>query len=151
MEYLDGTETLIKVDLTRLRHTCLSGHRFRTVPLDKMPTTRESWRNLRESDSQWAEAAVPPAANDRGYSVNVTPDPDSSWLEMVVLAPPEPVDGNSVRLRVRITAQVHGEERYAFFPLQISTAPDINGRIHHLWESTAIGREAPEFPDSQMA
>ena len=93
---------------------------------------------------------MPPPANI-GHSVNVTPNPDSAWLEMVVLAHHEPVAVNSVRLRVRITAQVHGEERYAFFPLQISTAPDINGRIHHLWESTAIGREDPEFPDSQMA
>ena len=83
-----------------------------------------------------------------GDTLNVTPDPDSSWLEMVVLAPTEPVDGNSVRLRVRIAAQVRGEERYTYFPLQISTALDTNGRIHHLWEFAPIGREAPKFPDS---
>ena len=96
---------------------------------------------------QWEEAVAPPPANI-GHSLNGTPDPDSSWLEMVVLLLPETGLANSVRLRVRITAQVCGEERYVYFPLQISTAPDLNGRIHHLWESAAIGHEDPKFPDS---
>ena len=83
-----------------------------------------------------------------GDTLNGTPDPDIAWLDMVVLAPLESAVGDSVQLRVRITAQVRGEERYAYFPLQIATAPDTNGRIHHLWESAAIGREDPKLPHS---
>ena len=149
MEYLDGTEALIKVDLTsRIPPTERTAFQD-GVPLDNAYDQR-IMEKLKESDSQWAEAAVPPPAKI-GDTLNVTPDPDSSWLDMVVLAPPDPVDGNSVRLRVRITAQVRGEERYDYFPLQISTGPDINGRVNHLWESAAIGREAPKFPDPFMA
>ena len=149
LEYLDGTEALIKVDLAR-RATPVERIAFRDgVPLDNAYDQR-IMEKLKESDSQWAEAAVPPAAMI-GDTLDVTPDPDIAWLEMVVLAPPEPVDGNSVRLRVRIAAQVRGEERYDYFPLQISTGPDINGRVHRLWEFAAIGREAPKFPDPFMA
>ena len=148
LEYMDGTETIIKVDLTS-RVPPAEGTPFQNGASPQDACVLRTMEELRES-GQWEEAVVPPPANI-GHSVNVTPNPDSAWLEMVVLAHHEPVAVNSVRLRVRITAQVHGEERYAFFPLQISTAPDSNGRIHHLWESTAIGREAPEFPDSQMA
>ena len=90
---------------------------------------------------------MPPTAMI-GDTLNVTPDPDIAWLDMIVLAPLESAVGDSVRLRVRITAQVRGEERYAYFPLQISTAPDTNGRIHHLWEFAAIDNEDPKLPHS---
>ena len=145
LEYLDGTEALIKVDLAR-RATPAERIAFQNGAPPQDAYVLRIMEELRES-GQWEEAVVPPAAKI-GHSLNVTPDPDISWLEMVVLAPPEPVDGNSVRLRVRITAQVRGEERYDYFPLQISTGPDINGRVHHLWEFAAIGREDPKFPDS---
>ena len=78
LEHLDGAKAVIKVDLTR-RATPPERTAFRDgVPLDNAYDQR-IMEKLKESDSLWEEAAVPPTAMIRD-TLNVTRDPDIAWI-----------------------------------------------------------------------
>ena len=144
LNYLDGTETLIEVDLTR-RIAHPEGSVFPDGPPLKDVYDRRIMLKPAAFGVRWAKV---PSAARIGDTLEVTPLAGSPWLHLTVLAPPETAADNSVRLRARITARARGKERYAYFPLQVSTAPDRNGRIHHLWDFARIDREDIDLPDS---
>lgn len=144
LQYLDRTGSLIEVDLTRWvpkpeRTTFPDGTPLGDVTSRRImvKTSRYGWK--------WSGA---PSTAGIGETVEVTHVAGRSWLRLTVLARPETSGGALVRLPVRITARARGEECYTFFPLQISTPPDGNGRIHHLWEFVGIDPEDAALTDS---
>ena len=145
LHYMDGTETVIFVDLNRSvpvadRPVFENGALQRTGPT---PDLTERLR--RHGSDLWDEAETPTAGI--GDTVRLTHNPGTEWLNLTVLGPPEASGTTTVRLPVRLTARVTGREPYhRILPLQLSTGPDAHGRLHHLWE--AWSEAAATYPDS---
>ena len=147
LHFIDGSGEIIYVDLTR---SVPPPERmdFENGPPRGDQLTLGLGDQLKRMGSQWADMGEPPPAAGIGDTVELTHNPESPWLDLTVLTPPEQVGDATVRLRARITARARGEEQYSFLPLQLATSPDRNGRIHHLWETARIEEDDDAAPNS---
>ena len=141
LHYLDGSEQVIVVDL---RRSVPPAERieFRDGVPERKLNLPGIMARLEKSGTQWEDAGNPPATVGIGDTVSLPSATDGRpWLDLTVLGPPEPVAGNMIRLPLRITARARGGHQYRDFPLQLSTAPDRYGRIHHIWGSAGVTEE----------
>ena len=144
LHYLDGTETVIFVDLSR--SVPVAGRPvFEDGALQRAGPIPDLTERLRRQGSDLWDEPEPPTAGI-GDTVSVTHNPGTEWLDLTVLGPPEASGTTMARLQVRLTARARGREEYRSLPLQLSTGPDTYGRIHHLWE--AWSEAAATYPDS---
>ena len=145
LHYMDGTETVIFVDLSRSVPVARRPV-FENGALQRTGPTPDLTERLRRHGSDLWDEAEPPTTGI-GDTVSVTHNPGTEWLDLTVLGPPEASGTTTVRLPVRLTARVTGREPYhRDLPLQLSTGPDAHGRLHHLWE--AWSEAAATYPDS---
>ena len=157
MSYIDDTEELLVVDLTREvsvpPRLQFEGGSLGTLWDD--PPVQGVGRRL--SGSDWNIRPVPPRAGI-GNTITVPdygdyprPGVRNGMLDLTALGSVEPYDERTVRVPVRITCRV-GPEKHNFlsFPdLSVSTGPDTFGRLRCVWEAvTEYSARDNTFPDS---
>lgn len=158
LHYLDETEQMLVVDLTRSRpvpeRLRFADGRIGTL-WDAPPVSGVEPR-LASAGSSWRSeivGTVPTAKIGDVVTADDWPDERGNdvrkpWYALTVLEPPTVFDESSLRLRLRITARDEITVDCRHMDFQLSSSPDSYGRLRHLWESERLWEVGPERPDS---
>ena len=117
------------------------------------PATGVDFR-LAESGSEWeAQGDAPVARIGDVVIVGERPEfayqgPRPPQYELTVLGPPEVFDDQSLRIRLRITSLADQGLKCDWLGFQLSSSPDLYGRIHTLWEAERLWEASENRPNS---
>ena len=109
---------------------------------------------LAESGSEWEAQGDAPVVRI-GDIVLVGEGPEFAYqgsrpphYELTVLRLPEVFDDRTLRVRLRVTALADKELKCDRLGFQLSSSPDVYGRIHTLWEAEHLWEASKDRPDS---
>ena len=109
---------------------------------------------LAQSGSEWeAQGDAPVARIGDVVIVGERPEfayqgPRPPQYELTVLGPPEVFDDRTLRIRLRITSLADEALKCDWLGFQLSSSPDLYGRIHTIWEADHLREASDNRPNS---
>ncbi|MDE2836018.1 MAG: hypothetical protein OXL97_00710 [Chloroflexota bacterium] len=152
LQYLDGSEEFIQVDLTRsmpvperLRfEEGKIGTLWDDPAVDGVQIPGSRWKDF----GQIPVAGIGDTVTVQSPSLYPAPDFWQPWFDLTVVEPVEFFDNQTLRVLLRITSRQNEELRCAGLDYLLSSAPDTYGRLHSLWKSEYLDGANAAFPDS---